>query len=171
MEGWGGWWLVCFHFLCLSLSHTLSSLFMLATPFFFSLHPSRLRLSSLPGLIMNCLCFPSHFPLCPLVWSPLLMLRLTLFLHPCVLFRQTADHEWPSPGPSPPRLCSSWHSGYFNFHQCRTSSFSPPPSSFLLHSPFFHPLLPSLPFSPHHWTILSGLWWCSYPFNMLTLMW
>lgn len=89
MERWDGWWLVCFHFLGLSLSRRP------LTRFLFSLHPSSLWLSSLPGLIMNCLCFPSHFPACPLVWSPLLILHLTC--SPSLYFISPNSRPWMAP--------------------------------------------------------------------------
>lgn len=72
------WMMACFFSSPIFLSYPFSlPLSLLSTLFFFSLHPSCNWLSSLPSLIMNCVCFLSHFPPYPLVWSPLLILHLT----------------------------------------------------------------------------------------------
>lgn len=156
MERWDGWWLVCFHFLGLSLSRRP------LTRFLFSLHPSSLWLSSLPGLIMNCLCFPSHFPACPLVWSPLLILHLTC--SPSLYFISPNSRPWMAPA----WAFSFVHPGtQGNSALFSLLLFSLPPNpprqphrrrtSFLWCSPFSLISAPSVHFFPHHWTILSDL--------------
>lgn len=115
------------------------------------------RLSSLPSLIMNCLCFLSHFPLCPLVWSPLLILHLTLSPSLCVI--SPNSRPWMAPRLDF-LLLVFVHPGT----QGNSSFISlVPPPSLLLTPPYiftaftFFPSAPSFLFSPHHWTILSGL--------------
>lgn len=156
------------------LSHIHTFTLCPPTPLFFFLHPSSVWLSSLATLIMNRLCFCwrlSHFPSCPLIWSPPLLLLLLLFVsHSILVFyftkQQTVNglcsfclsapslfglalrvmqHTWPS---------SVSHLLLFASPCC------PSTLPFFLHFHYMHifPLFCSLFYS-----LITRHFWCTYP--------
>lgn len=92
----------------------------------------------------------SHFPLCPLVWSPLLILHLALYfsLHTFYFTKQWAVNG----SHLSSHLCSSWHPGQFNHPRSHPSSLSTSP----LPSSSFTFFFPPSPLPPSFSLIITG---------------